>query len=91
MDREKAITDSIEMRQTHVAWRNWLIKNGEPENITYYTGDIRHHDECIASYDNILSVLRRRYVPVDTIEDSERYHDEEESILKPRIVEVHGE
>ena len=81
MDREKAIHDAKDHLGTHVAWRDWLIKNGEPLSITYYTGDIKHQEECIARYGNILECLTHRYIPIDIIEDSEKYHDEEESVL----------
>jgi len=81
MDRAQAIRDAEFHRETHNRWRLYLIKNGDRSDVTQYTGDIAHQEECIARYDNILEVLRHRYPNVDIIEKSEEYHDEEESVL----------
>ena len=90
MDRAQAIRDAKEMRQTHVAWRTWLIKNGEPESITYYTGDIRGQEDCIAAYDNILEVLQHRYPMLDPVEEGDVCHYEDEVMIDlPALTAVH--
>lgn len=89
MDRLTAIRDAKDMRETHVRWRDWLIKNGEPPNITYYVGDIRCQEDCIADYDNILECLKHRYPSLDPLEEGDVCDEDEEMIDLPALTAVH--
>jgi len=51
-----AIATVEDSRQTHVNWAEWRRRgNGGDE----MAGDLKHHEDAIAGYDQVLDVLRR--------------------------------
>lgn len=67
-DRDQAIKDAIESRETHVRWARWFEGTERCPDcetcaedvrrvIDAGIGDRQHHLDCIAKYDNILACL----------------------------------
>lgn len=57
-EREAAIAIVEDSRQTHVAWRDWLVSRPDDPAIAAGVGDHTWHTECVENYDRVLAVLR---------------------------------
>ena len=55
---EQTIRDLGEHRQTHVVWRDWLLKDPANASVNPHAGSAEFHDNTIKDYDRHLSAIR---------------------------------
>lgn len=57
-DVERAISTIEESRMTHVRWAEWRRRGHGTDEDHQLIGDLAWHEEAIAGYDHVLTVLR---------------------------------
>lgn len=54
---ERSLRDLGEHRQTHVVWRDWLLKDPANEQVNPHAGSAKFHDDTIKDYDRHLAAI----------------------------------